>query len=126
MLKKIFSLILGFIILIIIQYVSNFLIKITHIPFPSPLLGMIVLASLLYFKILPETLIKDISDLLLKNMSLFFVPLFVGIMVYVPLIKNSVFQILGIILVTTFLTMIVTAFAVEKIIHLTKKVQVDD
>lgn len=119
--KKITSLALGFLTLIIIQFLANCVIKYLHIAFPSPLLGMVILALLLYFKAIPEKLLKDICDLLLNNMSLFFIPLFVGIISYAHLIKQNLLSISIIILLTTFGTMVVTASLVELIIKKTTK-----
>lgn len=118
---KIKTLAAGFLILIIIQFLTNCLIKHLHLAFPSPLLGMVVLAVLIYFKVIPEKLMKDIGDLLLNNMALFFIPLFVGIISYSHLIKVNLVPIFSIIVLTTFSTMLVTAFVVEYIIKITSK-----
>lgn len=112
---------IGFLILIIIQFVSNCLIKIFHISFPSPLLGMVILSALLYFKVIPEKMIKRISDLLLNNMALFFIPLFVGIISYSKLIKANLLPIVLTVILTTFFTMLLTAVLVEYIIKITYK-----
>lgn len=119
--NKIKNLAIGFLILILIQLVSNDLIKGLHIVFPSPILGLVLLALLLHFKIIPEKLIKDISELLLSNMTLFFIPLFVGIISYVNLIKQNLVPIMLVVFFTTFFTMLVTAFVVEFVIKITSK-----
>ena len=121
---KIKSLATGFILLLIIQFCSNCLIKFLHVSFPAPLLGMVILAVFLYLKVVPEKLIKDICDLLLKNMALFFIPLFVGIIAYVQLFKANIVPIMITVIFTTFTTMLVTAFLVELIIKSIKKKEV--
>lgn len=126
MITKIKSLIIGFGILIFIQFCSNCIVKYLHVPFPSPLLGMLALTALLYLKIIPEVLIKDICNLLLTNMSLFFVPLFVGIITYVHLIHENLVTLLVTIILTTFTTMIFTAVFVELIIKYTQRNSCDD
>ena len=122
--KKITSLALGFLTLLIIQFTANCIIKYLHLSFPSPLLGMVILALLLYFKVIPEKFLKSICDLLLNNMSLFFIPLFVGIISYAHLIKQNLLSITLIIILTTFGTMIITASLVEFIIKKTTKEKV--
>lgn len=119
--KRIKPLATGFGLLIIIQFAANCLVKLLHLAFPAPLLGMVMLAVLLYFKIIPEKLIKEICELLLKNMALFFIPLFVGIMAYANLFKANFMPIMITVIFTTFSTMLVTAFLVELIIKLTQK-----
>lgn len=118
---KTFTLTLGFAILIVIQFFSNCVIKYLHIAFPSPLLGMVILSVLLYFKVIPEKFIKNISDLLLNNMALFFIPLFVGIISYTHLIKQNLAPIILTVIFTTFSTMLITAFLVEYLIKITSK-----
>lgn len=126
MITKIKSIIIGFAILIIIQFCANCIVKHLHIPFPSPLLGMLTLVVLLYFKIIPEALIKDICDLLLTNMTLFFVPLFVGIITYAHLIHENLVTLIVTVISTTFITMILTAIFVELIIKFTQRKSCDD
>ena len=44
------------------------------ITIPGTIMGMIILFLLLQFKILKEDAIKDVTDFLLNNMAIFFVP----------------------------------------------------
>ena len=82
--------ILGFVILIILQFISNLIIGILPIKFPAPILGMVIFVILLQAKIIKEEWIKNICELLLKHMALLFIPLFVGIIVYFDLIKTNI------------------------------------
>jgi holin-like protein len=93
--------------------------------FPAPILGMLILALALYFGIIPEKLMQGICDLLLKNMPLFFVPLFVGIVSYSYLIKQNLLPIVLIVFFTTFLAMLITAFLVQYIIKITDKGEIE-
>lgn len=116
MIRGFFKLILGFLILCLIQFVCNFFIKYTHIVFPSPILGIIVFAILLRFKIIKEAWVKDICELTLKYMPLLFVPLAVGIISYYSLIEKNLIPILvNVVIVATF-TLVITALFVENII----------
>lgn len=126
MITKLKSLILGFTVLIAIQLVANLVLKYLNIPFPSPLFGMLLLFVLLYFKIIPEKFIKDIADLLLSNMSLFFIPLFVGIITYIDLIRDNFLPIVMAVVVVTFTTMVLTALFVEFVIKCTQGKSCDD
>lgn len=116
LLKKSLLLIIGFTILIGMQFFCNFLVNSLHIHFPSPLLGLILLAILLKIKIIPMYLLESISELLLNKMPLFFVPLFVGIILYSNLILKNFWGISLIIFFTTFFTMILSALLVNLII----------
>lgn len=119
--KKICSLAVGFVVLVTIYFVSMLICKVTHFAFPPALLGLMILALLLAFKILDEKFVKDICELLLNNMTLFFVPLLVGVVTYTNLISKNLTAILVTIFVSTFLTMILTAFFVQITIKYTTK-----
>ena len=118
---KIIKIIAGLLLLILIQYLSNLFLTSFKINFPSPLFGMIILSLLLHFQLIKESFIKDIADILLKNMSLFFVPLFVGVVSFSRLIKSNFIPIIILIIFATLITMISTALFVDKIIKITSK-----
>ncbi len=118
--RDIKSLILGFAILVILQFISNFIINISPVKFPAPILGMVFFVILLQTKIIKEEWIKEICELLLKHMALLFIPLFVGIIVYFDLIKTNLLPILIAIFLITTLIMVFTALFVETIIKFTR------
>lgn len=111
---------LGFGILILLQFISNQIINILPIKCPAPILGMILLVILLQAKIIKEAWIKNICELLLKHMALLFIPLFVGIIVYFDLIRTNILPILIAIFLITTLIMVLTALFVETIIKFTR------
>lgn len=118
--KDITFIVIGFAILIILQFVSTIIINILPLKFPAPILGMVILVVLLQAKIIKEEWVKKICELLLKHMALLFIPLFVGIIVYFELIKTNLLPILLAIFVITTLIMVLTAIFVETIIKFTR------
>lgn len=112
--------ILGFVILIILQFISNLIIGVLPLKIPAPILGMVLFVILLQAKIIKEEWIKNICELLLKHMPLLFIPLFVGIIVYFDLIKTNLLPILIAIFLITTLIMVLTALFVETIIKFTR------
>lgn len=118
--KKIKRLTTGFIIILGLFYFCAIIVKITHISFPPTLLGLILFTVLLHYKIINEKFVEDICDLLLNNMTLFFVPLLVGITLYTNLISKNLWAILITIFISTTLTMLLSAFFVQNIIKYIK------
>lgn len=116
MFARIIKIIIGFVILCAIQYLCNWIVRLTHIVLPSPILGIIVFALLLQFKIIKKEWVQDICNLLLKNMPLLFVPLFVGIIAYYGIIEKNLIPIIINVVVTTTVTLIITAIFVENVI----------
>ena len=88
---------------------------------PPTILGMIIFALLLNFKIIPIRLVKDICTIAISVLPVLFVPLLVGITVHYHLIKNDLISILAVIILTTFITMILTAIFVDKVMEWTGK-----
>jgi len=115
------NLIIGFLILISLQMISNFVIQKFHLSFPSPLLGMIFLALILHFKILPIKYIQDTCELLLKNMILFFVPLLVGVILYEKIIIANLYPILLTIIISTISSLIITSKIIDVLLDMKEK-----
>lgn len=118
---KTFRIIAGFLILIALQFISEKILHILNINFPPTIFGMIIFALLLNFKIIPMHLVKDICSIMISILPALFVPLLVGITVYYNLIEQNLLGILAIIVLGTFITMIMTAIFVDKVMEWTGK-----
>ena len=116
MIGRVLKCLIGFVILCAIQFACNMLIKCFNIPFPAPIMGIIVLFLLLQLNILKREWIKDICELMLKYMPLLFVPLSVGIVAYYGIIEKNLIPILINVIGTTTLTLLLTAMFVENVI----------
>ncbi len=93
------------------------------LPFPVPgaVIGMIFLFLLLLFKWVKADQMKPLSDFLLKNMAFFFVPAGVNILANLDLVKDKVFALAAVVLLTTVLTFGATALTVQVVIKLQDK-----
>lgn len=105
--KKIINFIVGLLIIFGILYLSEFILGIFKITFPAPILGIIILFALLKTGLIKESLIKDISEFMLKYMILFFIPIFVGVIAYKDIISKNLLAILATIFITTTLVIVV-------------------
>lgn len=110
------KLVLGFGILCVVLALCNLILTLLNFNFPAPIMGIILLAVLLKLNIIKKEWVKDICELFLKYMPLFFVPLFVGIIVYYGMIEENLVPILVNVIVTTSLVIIVSALFVENVI----------
>ncbi len=120
-LKKAVLISAGFIILLLIQILSGKILKILGINFPPTILGLIVFALLLNFKIIPIWLVKDACSTAISILPALFVPLLVGVTTYWGLIKQNLTGIFCIIILATFITMVSTALFVDKVMEWTGK-----
>lgn len=83
---------------------------------PGAIMGMVLIALALTLGIIKESSIKETSDLLLNNISFFFVPASVGILAITGMTNFILFKIVIITLISTFTTMFVTMWVTNKLI----------
>ena len=105
--KKMFNFLAGLLIILAVLYFCDFILKSLKINFPAPILGIIVLFSLLKIGFIKESLIKDFCDFILKYMILFFIPVIVGTINYFNILSNNLIPILATIFITTALVIVV-------------------
>ena len=116
MYSRIIKYLTGFIIIFLIQYICNVLVKSFNLILPAPILGLIVFAFLLQINVIKKEWVKDICKFLLKIMPMLFVPLLVGIVVYYSVIEKNLIPILVNVILTATLTLFITALIVDNII----------
>lgn len=83
--------------------IGELFVWLTNINFPSSIIGMLVLTTILHFKIIKLKSVKTIADLLNKNIGLFFVPAGASIIFYFDLIKADILSIIIVSVVSTLL-----------------------
>ena len=98
--------IIGFGIILLILYLSKLILNVANIAFPAPILGIIILFVLLKIGLIKENWIENFCNFMLKNMILFFIPIFVGIISYTDLISKNLLAIIMTIFITTTLVMV--------------------
>ncbi len=89
-------------------------------PFPASVISMLILLLLL-LTVLKVEHIREKTDFLLKNMSFFFIPAGVGIMGQFDVLRQNLFPLLVILVVSTLLTFAVTAYTVRAVICLQER-----
>jgi len=80
---------------------------------PGNLIGMGILYILLSLKLIKLDHISQTGDFLLKHMSLFFVPFGVSILKYFDLIKMDIIPLVIIVVITTSISMLLSAKVVD-------------
>lgn len=94
-------------------YVSSFVLKTLHIMFPPAILGLLLFALALVFGAIKEEWIKTASEWYIKNLALFLVPFWGGLLAYQDLLKKNWISILLVIFITTTVTIVCTGLFVE-------------
>ena len=95
--------------LLVLQSLGELLARGLALPFPGPVIGMILLLVLLQWEPVREP-VGACANFLLSHLSLLFVPVGVGVMTHLSLVAQYGFRILLVIVVSTLLGLLVTAW----------------
>jgi holin-like protein len=107
-----------------IYQVSNYIVRFLDIPIPASVLGMILLYILLSNGIVQLRYIEVAASFLLKHLSLFFIPIAIGLMDYGGLIQTSGIQLVVMIAASSFIGLFITGGLTQFLS--TKKVQKEE
>lgn len=102
-----------FSVIILICLVGELIVSFLPFGFSGNVMAMILLAGLLACRVVKEKHIKEVSDFLLEVISLFIVPVSVGMVAYFELIRSVWLQLLLISLITLVLTFASCAFTIR-------------
>ncbi len=109
-------------LLLIFQLVGEVLAKALSLPIPGPVLGMLLLLIALIIRGQLSTDLKITAQTLLSNLSLFFVPAGVGVILHINLLKNEWLSLSLVLIFSTLITMLITALVMTFLLkHLTSK-----
>lgn len=87
-----------------------------HLPLPGNLIGMFLLLFLLFSGIIKESALQKGADLLLKYMSLFFIPAGVGLLAHFELIQGQWLPWVLIVTLSTAIVLIGTGKLIDYLI----------
>jgi len=99
-------------ILLGFQLLGEALAYALSLPIPGPVIGMLLLFGLLQWRGASGEL-RETSQVLLSHLSLLFVPAGVGIVTYGALLKTEWLPIIVTLLISTALTLVVSAWVVR-------------
>ena len=120
------KLIKQFSIIFLIYSVSYILSKSLKLPIPGNVIGMLILFLLLVFGIIKESHIDEASNILIKNMSLLFVPATLAIVDEYKYIKDEIIPFLIICIFFVVVIMAATGLSAqffENIVNKKRKIK---
>ena len=80
--------------------------------FPGSVISMLMVLILLILKVLKEESINKVSDFLLQNMSLFFIPAATAIIKEIEVLKTDILILIFISIISTVITFLATYYTV--------------
>ena len=108
----------GILILLGFQLIGEMLNRLGWLPLPGPVIGMVVLVFLLWWK--PRTLSKPLettSRHLLDSLGLLFVPAGVGVISNLDVLRSQWVPILVGLVGSTLVSLVATAYLMHKLPH---------
>ena len=121
------NLIFGFTILLLFQFVGTTLSQLLHLPLPGSLTGLVLLAITLATGLLPMHFVEQTANALLSEMSLFFIPASVGLILYADLLFQNSVTIILTVLISTLIVLCLTGKIVDQVLsNQAKKVTPSD
>ena len=98
--------------LLVFQSVGELLTRGLHLPFPGPVVGMLLLLLALRWPVVREP-VGLCADFLLSHLSLLFVPVGVGVVTHLTLVSQYGVRMLAVVVVSTVAGMAVTALCMH-------------
>jgi holin-like protein len=98
---------------LIAQLAGEACMRITKLPVPGPVLGMVILFTGLMLAPAIRTHIGESADLLLAHLSLLFIPAGVGVVLYLRELAQSAWALTVVLLVSTWVGLAVTAWVAQ-------------
>jgi holin-like protein len=107
----------AWVILLLFQLVGEIIVQMSDLPAPGPVIGMVLLFLALKWRgVLPATL-RTTAETLLSHLSLLFIPAGVGIIQYGALLRDEWFALTVALIISTLLTVTVTALVMRAILQ---------
>lgn len=110
-----------FALIALITFLGECLNLLIPLPVPASIYGMILLFLSLQTGILKLSQIEETADLLLGVMPIFFISPTVSLMSSIGLIKDSLFGVLVVCIISTAVVMVVTGLVAQAVIRRDKK-----
>nr|WP_246880516.1 CidA/LrgA family holin-like protein [Sporosarcina sp. 6E9] len=103
------------IVLFIFSYVGDLISSLLKLPIPGSIVGLLLLFLCLHTKVVPEKYIKDGAGFILVMLPLFFIPATVGIIQYPDFLSGKGAILIGIVMISTFMTMIISGYSSQRV-----------
>jgi putative effector of murein hydrolase LrgA (UPF0299 family) len=109
--------------LLVCQLAGEALVRVTSLPIPGPVVGLILLFALMLGRTPLPVALDDTADGLLRHLSLLFVPAGVGVVQHLDRLGADGLRLVAVVVLATAITLAVTAVVFE---GLARSMRVDE
>ncbi len=104
--------------LFVCQLAGETAVRALGLPVPGPVVGMVLLFTLMLMRAPLPAMLGDTADGLLRHLSLLFVPAGVGVVQHLELLGNTGLRLITVVVLTTVIVLAVTALTFEGLARL--------
>lgn len=87
----------------------------THLPVPGSVVGLVVLGTLLELRVIPLELVRSASELLVRHLSLLYVPAGVALLAYWGAVRHDIVAITIAALASLVAVLLVVGHTVQRL-----------
>ena len=102
--------------LLVLQLAGEALTRLLNLPFPGPVVGMLLLWPALGFAAVREP-VTDVARFLLAHLSLLFVPVGVGVITHLDVLQHYGLRLAAVIVLSTWIGIAVTALVLRALMR---------
>lgn len=106
----------GLALLLLFQSAGELLSRALHLPFPGPVVGLLLLLPALSWRAVQHR-VGTVAEFLLAHLSLLFVPVGVGVMTHLALLQQHGLRLLAVLVVSTWVALAVTAAVLRALLR---------
>lgn len=106
----------GLAILLTLQSLGEALSRLLHLPYPGPVIGMVLLLGALRWPAVQQR-VQAIASFLLGHLSLLFVPVGVGVVTQLGLVAEHGLRLLVVIVASTWIGLATTALVLRRLMR---------
>jgi putative effector of murein hydrolase LrgA (UPF0299 family) len=106
----------GFAWLLVLQSAGEALARLLNLPFPGPVVGMVLLLGALRWPLVRGS-VEAVAEFLLTHLSLLFVPVGVGVMTHLGLLSQYGLRMAVVIVLSTWVGLGVTALTLRALMR---------
>jgi holin-like protein len=110
----------GLAFLLVLQACGEALARALRIPFPGPVIGMVLLLPLLRLRVV-RVPTQTAADFLLAHLSLLFIPVGVGVITHLDLVSQYGIRLLIVIVLSTWIGLAVTALVLRALLSISER-----
>ena len=107
----------GFTLLLALQIAGEAVVRLTGLPVPGPVVGLLGLLCALVAAPRLEPRVADASGALLSHLSLLFVPAGVGVVVHLSRLEGAVLGVAATLALSTLAGLAVTALVLQRLLR---------